>query len=124
MAIPSECRMPDLSDVTCSLMGRLLIQLMVGEPGLSRRTTLYRRNFIRLLDKALREYQEAREIILDQIGEANRPVEDMSKHGRYLYIIRFPDHIESCISTVRLLYKLLRRIKLEKESPPIPKDLQ
>jgi len=145
MAIPSECRMPNLSSVTCSLMNRLIVQLMVGEPGLSRKTTLYRRNFIRLLDKALREYQEARRIILDQIGEANHPAEDMSKHrrylhkllsrikseaeykskhGQYLYIIRFPDHIESCISNVRQLYQLLRRIKSEKESPPIPRDLR
>lgn len=124
MAIPSECRMPDLSGVTRSLMGTLMVQLMVGERGLSRKTTLYRRNFIRLLDKALREYQEARQTILDQIGERNRPVEDMSKQGRYLYIIRFPDHIESCISAVRQLYKLLERIKSEKESPPIPRDLR
>lgn len=54
MAIPSECKMPDLSGLDSPLMNRLLVQLLVGERGLSRKVQLYRRNFVRLIDKALR----------------------------------------------------------------------
>jgi hypothetical protein len=124
MALPSECKMPDLSDLDSPLVGRLLVQLLVGERDLSPKTRLYRRNFIRLVDKALREYHEARELILAQIAEMNRSAEEMSRDGRLLFIIRFPDHIETCINAVRRLYKLLGRIKAEKESPRLPREVR
>jgi len=124
MTLPSECKMPDLSGLDSHLMTRLLVQLMIGEPGLSPKTKLYRRNFVRLVDKALREYHKARELILAQIAEMNRPAEEMSRDGRLLFIIRFPDHIETCINAVRRLYKLLERIKAEKESPGLPREVR
>lgn len=124
MALPSECKMPDLSGLDYPLLGRLIIQLLFGERGLSPKTSLYRRNFIRLVDKALREYHEAREAILAQIAERNRPPEEMSRDGRSIYILAFTDHIETCINAVRRLYKLLRRIKEEKQSPGLPKELR
>lgn len=108
--------MPDLSDLD-SLMNRLIVQALIGEPGLSQKTRLYRRNFIRLVDRALREYREARELILAEIAEMNRSPEEMSRDGRRIYLFTFPDHIETCINAVRRLYKLLGRIKAEKGSP-------
>lgn len=78
MVILSECKMPDLSGLDSpSLIGCLLVQLLMGERGLSRKASLYRRNFVRLVDKALLEYQEAREVILAEIAEANRSSEEM-----------------------------------------------
>ena len=124
MALPSECKMPDLSGLDSPLVNRLLIQLLFGERGLSPKTSLYRRNFIRLVDKALREYHEAREAILAQIAERNRPPEEMSRDGRSIYILTFTDHIETCINAVRRLYKLLERIKVEKQSPGLPRELR
>jgi len=100
MAIPSKCKMPDLSGLD-RLMNRLMVQVLVGDRGLSRKAALYRRNFVRLLDKALREYNEAREIILAEIAEANRSPKEMAKDGRSIYIITFPDHMETCINAVR-----------------------
>jgi len=124
MTLPTECRMPDLSGLDYPLISRLVIQLLAGERGLSPKTSLYRRNFIRLIDKALREYHEAREAILAEIAEAERPPEEMSRDGRSIYILVFTDHIETCISTVRRLYKLLERIKAEKQSPGLPRELR
>jgi hypothetical protein len=123
MALPSECKMPDLSGLD-SLMNRLIIQALIGEPSLSQKTRLYRRNFVRLVDKALREYHEARKLILAQIAEMNRPSKEMIRDGRSIYLFRFPDHIETCINAVRRLYKLLERIEAEKESPELPRELR
>ena len=123
MTLPSECKMPDLSDLG-PLIGRLLIQLLVGEHGLSPKTSLYRRNFTRLIDKAVWEYQEARETILAQIAEMNRVPEEMSKNGRVIYLFGFTSHIENCINAVRRLYRLLERIKAEKQSPELPRELR
>jgi len=124
MAIPSECKMPDLSGLDSPLIGPLLVQILVGEPSLSQKARLYRREFIRLLDKALREYHEAREAILAQIAEANRSAEEMGEDGRRIYIIAFTDHIETCINAVSRLFRLLERIKSEKESPAFPRELR
>jgi len=124
MAIPSECKMPDLSGIDSPLLGRLIVQLLVGERGLSPRARLYRRNFIRLVDKAVREYYEARAAILADVTEAKRSAEEMTKHGRQLHFIAFTDHIETCINAVSRLFKLLERIKLEIESPSFPRELR
>lgn len=124
MAIPSECKMPDLSGIGSPLLGRLIVQLLVGERGLSPKAGRYRRNFIRLLDKALREYYEARAAILADVTEAKRSAEEMTKYGRQLHFIAFTDHIETCINAVSRLFKLLERIKSEIESPSFPRELR
>jgi len=123
MGIPKECKMPDLSGLD-PLTNRLLVQLLMGEPGLSQKAKLYRRNFVRLVDKALREYHEAREVILAQIAEAKRPAKEMEKHGRQIFIFEFTDHIETCINAVSRLYDLLKRMKSEKQSPEFPRELR
>jgi hypothetical protein len=123
MALPTECKMPDLSGLD-SLMNRSVVQALIGDPGLSQKTKLYRRNFVRLVDRALREYHEARKVILAQIAEMNRSAKEMSRDGRSLYLLAFPDHIEACINAVARLYKLLERIKAEKESPELPRELR
>ena len=124
MEFPSECKMPDLSGLDSPLVSRLIVQLLAGERGLSPKTSLYRTNFIRLVDKALWEYHEAREAILAQMAEMNRSPEEMSRDGRNIYILTFADHIENCINAVRRLYKLLERIKAEKQSPGLPRELR
>jgi hypothetical protein len=124
MVIPKECKMPDLSGLDFHLIGPLLIQFLIGEPGLSQKARLYRRNFVRLVEKALREYHEARGVILAQIAEANRPAKEMKKHGRQIFMVQFTDHIETCINATARLFKLLERIKSEREAPAFPKDLR
>jgi hypothetical protein len=96
---------------------------MIGNPGLSPKAALYRTNFVRLIDKALREYNQAREAVLADIAEANRPAKEMTA-GRRMHFIVFTDHIENCINAVERLFKLLKRIKSEKQSPAWPKELR
>jgi len=115
--------MPDLSGLS-RLVPRLIVQLLVGERGLSRKISLYRKNFIRLVDKALLEYHEAREAILAQIAEMNRSSEEMSRGDGRIYFLAFTNHIETCINAVRRLYRLLERIKSEKQLPELPKELR
>ncbi len=86
MTIPSKCEMPDLSGLD-RLMSRLMVQVLVGDRGLSRKAALYRRDFVRLVDKALREYNEARETILAPIAERNRSPEEMERDGAIFYIL-------------------------------------
>jgi len=122
--IPSECKMPDLSGLL-PLLGTLIVQeLLRAESGLSKKTLLYRRHFIRILDKALEEYGKAREAILDQIAERKRPPEEMAKVGLIIYMFAFTDHIDTCINAVARLYKLLDRIKSEPESPIFPREIR
>ena len=112
MGIPKECKMPDLSGLDI-LINRLLVQIMIGDPGVSKKAARYRRNFVRLVDKALWEYDKAREAILADVAEA---------WG--MYFIAFTDHIETCINAASRLFKLLERIKSEKQSPAWPKELR
>jgi len=113
MGIPSECKMPDLLGLV-PLIGRLIVQLLVGgDVRLSRKASLYRKNFIRLVDKALREYHAAREALLGEIQGTQRS-----------FLIEFTNHIETCINAVSRLFKLLERIKSEKESPAFPRELR
>jgi hypothetical protein len=124
MSIPTECKMPDLTGLDSPLFNRLFVKLLIGERNISRKASLYRRNFIRLIDKALREYDEARNIVLAEIAEANRPAEEMAKTGRHIYIYSFTDHIETCINAVSRLFRLLDRISSEKDSPVFPRSLR
>ncbi len=123
MPFPPECKMPDLSHLE-KLSNRLVVQLLIGEPGITKKVSLYRRNFIRLIEKALLEYEQARQVILDQIAEANRPAKEMEKTGRYIDLFGFTNHIEDCINAIRRIYKLLERIKAEKVSPSIPREIR
>jgi hypothetical protein len=106
--------MPDISDVDFPLINRLAVRLMVPEPGISSKATLYRNIFIRLQDKAIREYRQAREAFLADIAD----------HGRQMHIIEFTDHMETCINATSRLYRLLEKIKSERESPAFPKELR
>jgi len=113
--------MPDISDLTTPLLPSLLVQALIGNKELSRKTILYRSNFIRLVDKAVFEYQESRSTIINQIEEMQRPDEEMAETGRILYILNFTDHFENCINATARLLKLLDRIKKEYGPPSIPK---
>ena len=121
--IPNECKMPDISDLTYPLKLALLIQIMAGDKGLSQKSSLYRREFVRLVDKAMFEYQESRSTIIAQIEEMQRSTEEIET-GRVLYILGFTDHFENCINATARLLKLLDGIKSESESPFISRQIR
>jgi hypothetical protein len=111
-AIPTVCNMVDLSDLH-SLLGSAMIHRMIGDPGISHRASLYRREFVRLLAKAVREHQLARSSILAQMVEAARPAAEMEREGRKLYILNFTDHLETCINATHRCLQFLDRLKTE-----------
>jgi hypothetical protein len=121
MTIPEKCTMPDLLVLDSPLTNRLIVRLLVGDKDMSTNAILYRTNFVRLIDKAIREYKSARELVIAQTKESKRSTEEMM-NGRYLYIIRFPDYMETCINALSRLYKLLIAIGNEKKSPQMYAD--
>ena len=70
--IPVQLRMEDLSDLE-NLQPTLMLNLAFaqGDKDISRRTALNRRVYIRLLDKTVDEYKEARDLIVAQIAEGH-----------------------------------------------------
>ena len=112
--VQPECKMPNLSGVDFPLINRLIVRLLVPESGISRKAKLYRTSFVRLQDKAIREYRQAREAFLADIAD----------HGRQMHFIEFTDHLENCINATSRLFRLLERIKSERESPSFPKELR
>ncbi len=113
MSKTEDCKMSDLSHLD-PLFGRLILELLIGLPNLSKEAGRCLRNFVRLTEKALSEHHEAREILL-QINE---------HPDRSFMIFGFTNHIETCINAVRRLYKLLEIINAEKKSPYIPRELR
>lgn len=110
--IPTELNMEDLSSLE-KLQSTLLLNLVFsqGDKDIGRRTALNRRLFIRLLDKAVDEYKEARGLIVAQIVEAQRDATEMALNGRHIYIFKFVDHMENCVSTVRRILRFLDILK-------------
>lgn len=110
--IPTELRMEDLSGLE-KLQPTLILNLVFaqGDKDISRRTALNRRLYIRMLDKAVDEYKEARELIVAQIAEGQRNTDEMARNGRYIYMFKFVDHMENCISTVRRILRFLDILK-------------
>lgn len=115
MPMPRECNMPDLSNLE-PLLPRLITVLLMGERGrITRKPALYRRNFVRLIDKALVEYGEAREYILLNVEESKLAPEEIKRSGQHIYNIGFANYIENCINAVSRLFKLLDRLNSERE---------
>lgn len=110
--IPTELKMEDLSGLE-KLQPTLILNLVFakGDRDISRRTALNRRLFIRLLDKAVDEYNEARDLIVAQIAEGERSSEEMTKDGRHIYMFKFVDHMENCIASVRRILRFLDILK-------------
>lgn len=71
---------------------------------------------MRLVDKAVYEYQKARDTLVAGVDDWNHPVEDMVKRGK---LFKLTDHTENCINAVRRLLQLLDRIKSDSGAPII-----
>ena len=117
MAIPKECKMPDLSyedEYPLPLIGYLIIQLLSGgDKKLSPELGAYRRIFVRLVDHAWNEYYQAKNELIAEI-----------KRDKSAFMMEFTNHIETCINAVRRLFILLKRINNEESSPMIPDHLK
>ena len=121
--IPKECKMPDLSKLE-RLQGALTLRVVFtqADAKIGRKAALFRRVFIRLMDKSVAEYLESRTVLNSQVQESKRPPKEMQETGRIIYMFSFSDHVENCINSVRRLLWLLERIDCDKDAPTIPRD--
>ena len=117
MAIPKECKMPDLSyedEYPLPLIGYLIIQLLSGgDKKLSPELGAYRRSFVRLVDHAWNEYYQAKNELIKEI-----------KRDKTTYMMEFTNHIETCFNVIKRLSMLMKRINNEESSPMIPDHLK
>jgi len=123
--IPTEVKMEDLSRLE-KLQPTMVLNLIFAQAdkNVNRKTALHRRVYIRLVDKALDEYKEARNLILAQIEEGQRSAEEMTKDGRYIYMFKFVDNMENCISTVRRILRFLDVLKGNQEGLLFPRTIK
>ena len=67
-----ELPMPDISDLDSLKEPLLVILIGLNDKGLTQNLGLHRRNFIRLVDKAIIEYLDARQELVKEIKEEKR----------------------------------------------------
>jgi len=118
--MPTECPMPDLSDLDSLLKQLIVVLVGFGDNGLNRKVGLHRRNFIRLVDKALYEYEKAREDLVAEIEEEKK--ETGPTGGRFIYGFAFIDHLENCINATKRLLQIVERFKSERTDALLPKQ--
>ena len=123
--IPTELRMDDLSGLR-KLQPTLLLNVVFaqGDREVNRQTALNRRVFVRLVDKAVDEYEESRNLIVAQIAEGRRSWEEMARSGRFIYMFKFVDHMENCISTVRRILRFLEVLKRDQDGLAFPRPIR
>ena len=115
--------MPDISDLD-SLIEVLMLSLMLpGDEKLPPKTRLYRRNFVRLIDKAVLEYGRAQGALCAQTEEPNRPAEELLE-GRELYIFTFANHLENCLNAIRRLLNHLDKLKSDRGGIEIDRTIR
>ena len=114
--------MPDISDLD-SLKKQLIVVLLgFGDQGLTRKAGLHRRNFIRLVDKAIYEYEEARKLLLADVREEERQAAGKAAGGWIIYGFGFTDHLENCISATRRLLRIVEKLKSDGKTALIPRE--
>ena len=110
MTVPKECKMSDLSYLTKNKLvsSFVLSSLFSGaDRGLDKKFIIYRKIFIRLIDKSIYEYLLVRDDVINQIN---------AKNGE-IYMFSAVNHLENCINTVRRLFYLFDHIKSDKNIP-------
>jgi hypothetical protein len=124
--LPTECNMPDLSALQsqAAQSSFLLHQLIGAGVGFPPRMSSHRRNLIRLADKAVSDYMDARGHVLAQIQEQRRSPAQMAREGRVIFLHRITDRLEDCIITVRRLFRYYERIKSDPSRFPLEQLLR
>src|SRR5260370_32398358 len=94
--LPIECNMPELARLRKpgAYTPFLLHQLIGAGKDFPATMASYRRNFVRLADKAVTDYCDVRDRVLLQIAESKRSATDMSENGRFLYMIELTNRLE------------------------------
>lgn len=116
MLLPEECKMPEIS-INCKVMPRYFFARLIGE-NIGIKEEAYRAVFIRLTDKALYEYNMARNAVLAQIEKKDifHP-STLFIDGTPIYAIVISNHLETCINATKRAVDVLTRIKCHPKFP-------
>lgn len=122
--LPSECKMPDLSDLLVSPPDKpfLTHQLIGAEAGFPETMLAYRRNFVRLADKAARDYTDVRKCVLLLIRLRKLGKLEIAR-GRLLMNVTV-NKLEDCIITVRRLFNYFERVKSDPTNFPLDRTFK
>jgi hypothetical protein len=105
-----ECRAPDLSDISNPVSATYLLNVVFrGPPPENYALRSYLTNFIRNTDRAIDEYERARQLLIDYIGSANRT----------LLFIRAMSHFETSIHSVKRAHRFFVRLRAHPDGPAI-----
>jgi hypothetical protein len=123
--LPTACNMPDLSVLqTRSSQGALILQRLIGaDANFPPAMASYRRNLVRLADKAVSDYSDVRNLVLSQIAEMQRPPNEMQR-GRQIFMLRTIDKLEDCIITVRRLFRYFEKVRTDPSQFPLDRLLK
>lgn len=117
--LPTECKMPDLARLLASSIDRsfLMNQLVGSETRFPEKMLIYRRNFLRLADKVVRDCSDARSAALLIIDKQKTSTLGIADGPAIMNIIT--NKLEDCIITLRTLFDYLDRIKSDTPGFPI-----
>ena len=117
--------MSEIIKVKYSLVSVYLAGALVGyDQYEDKKTTSLKKNILRLIDKAIYEYNEAVEAINAEINENNRSYEDMMKNGTRMHTHLIINHFENCFNSLNRVFKLYEKIRRNKDAPKIEELLE
>jgi hypothetical protein len=126
LMLPTECNLPDLSSLENRLaMSPFLIHLLIGaDNGFPDAMSSYRRNIVRLADKAVRDYMDVRRCVHAQIHEMSRSPDKMVRDGRPIFMFQATNRLEDCILTVGRLFRYFEKVRADESGFPINRLLR
>lgn len=112
--IPKKNKMPDISNLTTALGCYLASSLAGGFQfrGYDKNKQTLITRFVTLVDKAKYEYLMAREAVDEEIKERKMTYDEIIERGegQYMHVTRITNHLENCIITLGILFKLLEKL--------------
>lgn len=115
MTIPTHCGMPPLHlNIEGLRSHAILVSVFMPEPDVSAEKRKWRSWLVHCLVKTARHYNEARLLILGQIGEGQRSSAEMAK-GRSLPLLDFAFAMEDCITSLEKAIACIRALSKQGE---------
>jgi len=110
-----ECKAPDLTDLSIPVMRDYLFNLVFDHAGIEDQTaSSFLHNFLMVTDKALSEYNAARELLIKYVASANKTMLLIEAFGRF----------ETCINSIRRCLRYVDKMARHPFSPVIDRTLR
>lgn len=83
---------------------------------LDKKIVLLKKIVVRLIDKAIYEYNQAVDAINRDIEDEKRSVDDMRENGGYIFTHLIMNHLENCINSIHRIYNAFGKIMRNQNS--------